>query len=79
VSALKILEEWVKSYKSESLVAGGEDDGAGGGNESEEEEAKVEGAGGELDGKNVVTQMLNEKQSELCIATLSILNNLDAV
>jgi len=39
VSALKILEEWVKSYKSESLVAA-EAGGEEAGNESDEEEAK---------------------------------------
>ena len=39
-SALKILEEWVKSYKSESLVAG--DAGGEAGNESDDEEVKAE-------------------------------------
>jgi hypothetical protein len=36
---LKIIEEWVKGYKSESLTAG---DGSGeaGGNDSDEEESK---------------------------------------
>jgi len=28
---------------------------------------------------SIVSQMLNEKQSEICIAIMSILNNLDAV
>jgi len=39
-SALKILEEWVKSYKSESLVSG--EAGGEAGNESDDEEVKGE-------------------------------------
>ena len=39
VAAFKVLEEWVKSYKSESLVAAA----AGGDNESDEDEVKALG------------------------------------
>jgi hypothetical protein len=39
VAAFKVLEEWVKSYKSDSLVAAT----AGGDNESDDEEVKGSG------------------------------------
>ena len=38
IAVLKIIEEWVKAYKSESLIAG--EPGGEAGNESDEEETK---------------------------------------
>lgn len=42
IASLKIVEEWVKSYKSETLISG-EGAGEGGGNDSDEEETKEAG------------------------------------
>ena len=88
VAAFKVLEEWVKSYKSDSLVAAA----AGGDNESDDEEVKASGEEVEVsEGKGpqllesfrtmmsrIVREWLSDKQCEVCIAILSILNNLDA-
>ena len=82
VAAFKILEEWVKSYKCDSLVAA-----AAGDNESDEEEGKASGEVGKGPQtlksfrtlmSRVVREWMNDKQCEVCIAILSILNNLDA-
>ena len=80
VAALKILEEWVKTYKCDSLVAA-----AGGDNESDEEEVKASGEEGpqrlesfRMMMSRVVREWMSDKQCEVCIAILSILNNLDA-
>lgn len=78
------MEEWVKSYKTDSLASGGGE----GGNDSDEEDGNSEVIGEAdrspydiLKFKEMMTEivkvMLNEKQSDICIAIFSILNNLD--